>query len=91
MSIVAIPSRPTRKHQEMTPEEFLAAIPKLLDGTFCSARWMLDSFDVVRKGRGGKRGQEPFGGIFRGRPRGRSVLCRPSFSAICCTQPPCPN
>jgi hypothetical protein len=51
MTITTTASPPRGKHQEMTPEEFLAAIPTLLDGTFCSARWMLDSFDVVRKGR----------------------------------------
>jgi hypothetical protein len=39
------------KPREMTRDEFLAAIPMLLNGTFCSARWLFDSFDVVCKGR----------------------------------------
>jgi len=51
MTVASTTARhPRGKHKEMTSEEFLAAIPALLDGTFCSARWMLDSFDVVRKG-----------------------------------------
>jgi len=50
MSVVVTPSRPASKPKEMTPEEFLAAMPRLLDGTFCSARWMFDSFDVIRRG-----------------------------------------
>lgn len=44
--------RAANRPKEMTPEEFLAAIPKLLNGTFCSASWMFDSFEVVRQGRG---------------------------------------
>lgn len=51
MSVASTARLSPSKHLEMTPEEYQAAIPSLLNGTFCSARWMFDSFDVVRKGR----------------------------------------
>ncbi len=52
MTVASTSCHSRAKHHEMTREEFSASTPRLLNGAFCSATWMLDSFDVICKSRG---------------------------------------